>query len=91
MVTLHNKDTINKRKVFYILPARIKKIKKDLNKPRLKIGLSTIMATTRKRGRPISLTDLAERKRQADKDRNKGKIFIGDYIERWNRLKSELN
>lgn len=51
------------------------------------------MATTRKRGRPISLTDSArkERKRQADKDRNKGKIFIGDNIERWNRLKSELN
>lgn len=40
----------------------------------------------RKWGRLISLMDLVrkERKRQVDKDRNKGKIFIGDNIERWN-------
>lgn len=54
------------------------------------------MATVRKRGRPAgtsSLTDSARKakKRQADRERSKEKIFIGEHHERWNRVKAELD
>nr|XP_034315406.1 LOW QUALITY PROTEIN: uncharacterized protein LOC105340464 [Crassostrea gigas] len=51
------------------------------------------MATTRKRGRPATLTDSARKRRkmQVDRDRSRERIFIGDHFERWNRVKADLN
>nr|XP_022308816.1 uncharacterized protein LOC111114686 [Crassostrea virginica] len=50
---------------------------------------------SRKRGRPfgsqLSLSARKERKKMMDRERGKERIFIGDNIERWNRVKDELN
>lgn len=61
---------------------------KDLNRPTFYLDLSTKLATTRKRGIPLILIDSArkERKRQANKDRNKRRILISDHVERWKRV-----
>lgn len=47
---------------------------------------------SRKRGRPSTLTDL-DRKRNkmlSDKDRRKKQVFIGDHIDRWQRVKEDI-
>ncbi|XP_056014674.1 uncharacterized protein LOC125682453 [Ostrea edulis] len=50
---------------------------------------------SRKRGRPfgsqLSLSTQKERERMMDRERGKERIFIGYDVERWNRLKEDLN
>ncbi|XP_061190316.1 serine-rich adhesin for platelets-like [Saccostrea echinata] len=49
---------------------------------------------TRKRGRPVggglTQSEIKERKRKSDRERNREKIFIGHHFQRWNRVKREL-
>lgn len=50
------------------------------------------MATTRKRIKPLIVTDLTRKKKpQTDKDRNKGKIVMGDRIDNGIGIKAEIN
>lgn len=56
------------------------------------IGLLTTMATSRKRIKPLIVTDLTRKKKpQTDKDRNKGKIVMGDRINNGIGIKAEVN
>lgn len=66
----------------------VRKNPKSLNSPAFYLDLWTKLATTRKRSITLILTDSArkERKRQANKDRNKRRILISDHVERWNRV-----
>lgn len=56
------------------------------------IGLLTTMATSRKRIKPLIVTELTWKKKpQTDKDRNKGKIVMGDRIIYGIGIKAEIN
>jgi hypothetical protein len=50
---------------------------------------------SRKRGRPfgsaLSLSARKERKKMQDRERGRERVFIGDHVERWNRVKEELH
>lgn len=48
---------------------------------------------SKKRGRPVSLTLSAKKKKKAalDSKWNKSRINIGQEITRWNNLKAEMN
>jgi hypothetical protein len=50
---------------------------------------------SRKRGRPygsrLSLSARKERKKMLDRERGRERVFIGDHIDRWNRLKVALH
>lgn len=55
----------------------------ELPRPKRDIHLdqSTTTATKKKRDTPLSLTDLArKKKRRIDKDRNKGKVVIREHV-----------
>lgn len=85
---LHNKDTKKKTNIFYFFSVLVKNTE-DLNNPALKgssdvyLGLSTTMAMTREReGKKVRFDRFGkERKKgQTDKNKNKGKIVIGDQV-----------
>ena len=57
------------------------------------IKMSDKEEVKRKRGRPVSVTDSAKKRRKKELDKKRGscRINIGEAIHRWRSLMSELN
>lgn len=76
-------------KIFFVSSfTRRKKKPKRLEQPRLLLRSIDKIGDNKKKRYTVNVERFArkERKRQANKDRNKRRILISDHVERWNRV-----